>query len=189
MSAALAVVDWISNLIGYAAVRDFAPREQDGETRVPGFRCYSQVDSYSCGAVAGFQVVKTFYPEAVFGEFYESCRTTGEGTNMIFLMVALDQHGVDFSPEWHLSPAAIRKAIQNGHPVIVSIKNIGSENEHLAVIYGYRKGGFLLSANGLPWVGRHWISEAKFRKIWAPKGNGIICWPKGQRTRKRKVSK
>ncbi len=70
IEASLAAADLVSDLIGYAAVRDWTPTSRRGE-RLIDLVSYTQLNSFACGAVAGFQVVKSIYSGAEFADFYE----------------------------------------------------------------------------------------------------------------------
>ena len=57
---------------------------------VPG---YAQLDGYSCGATAGWAVVKTFHPQASFRSFYHACNPSLDGTTDARVIRALRCHG------------------------------------------------------------------------------------------------
>jgi len=63
------LVDGIFDLTNYAAVREWTPSPGENEF-ILDLKAYTQVNSFACGATAGFSVVKTLFPGSRFEEFY-----------------------------------------------------------------------------------------------------------------------
>jgi len=61
---------WPASLRAVPDLTDDYIYENEHKLAVPG---YSQVDPYSCGATAGWAVVKTYHPKASFRNFYKNC--------------------------------------------------------------------------------------------------------------------
>ena len=159
-------LDWFSNLIGYAAVIDWKPAYREGESRLD-LPVYAQIDTYSCGAVAGFQVAKYFHQTAVFSEFYACTSPSPDhGTSTKQLIEALGQYGIRCSRPRRPSLKGIRAAIDAERPVIITIQNTGSDNMHWVTVYGYGDGYMLMATNGLPFFNNHRVDNRKFMQLW-----------------------
>lgn len=57
------------------------------------------------------------------------------------------------------------------------IRNPGADSRHWVVVYGYRRipDQVYLANNGLPFFTRNRVPWSVFRKLWEPKGNGLVC--------------
>lgn len=131
------------------------PSTQEGESLdIPGF---SQLDSYSCGAVAGWMVLKALQPDASFKDFYLLCSPTPEdGLGDRALLKALRASGVGISTKpGGMTFEGIKKAIGNGFPIITIVDRPGTENAHWVVIYGYRQKPKLVYLAGNNFLGIH----------------------------------
>lgn len=141
-----------------------APPEHEGRVLVVP-RVF-QADSFSCGAIAGWTVIKAIYPERGRAEhvaFYGDCNPHPDrGTPTTRLVKALRAHGVRVSlKRTKATFEEIRKAIDSGAPVIACIEKPRIEDLHWVTIFGYRKGPkrngggkwVYLSNNGLPIFG------------------------------------
>lgn len=152
----------------------------DSETKlaVPFF---CQTDWYSCGAVAGWSVLKYLRPGASFPAFYRDTNPLPLlGTTEGKLVHALRRHGVGVSIRRRLSFAGIHAAIERGHPVIVGIGHEFEDGDHWVVVYGTgRRPQRVFVCNWLrPGRSRQELSWAEFRALWNPRGRGLICWGK-----------
>jgi hypothetical protein len=124
-----------------------------------------QADFFSCGAIAGWTVLKAIYPEKGRSEhiaFYESCNPSPEdGTPTPQLVKALRAHEVRVSVKRKKATfAEIKKAMDAGAPIIACIDTPQKDGYHWVTIYGYRqtskKGGdkwVYVSNNGWPIIG------------------------------------
>jgi hypothetical protein len=113
------------------------PSAEEGESlAIPS---YSQADSYSCGAIAGWMVLEALQPDAKFKDFYRLCSPTPEnGLNDRELVKALRASGVGISTKKNgMTFADIKKTIGDGFPIITVVDCPGTENAHWVVIYGY----------------------------------------------------
>lgn len=169
------VIDGVTTLTGYAATREWTPSPRPGE-HILDLKAYTQVNSFCCGAVAGFMVVKSLYSTAVFGRFYDLVKPDKElGSSPRDLRRALRQSGVCVkSPR--LTYEALLIQIREGRPAIVVIRNPSAENRHYVVAYGFGNGRILLASNGVPWVHRKWYGREEFTSMWDPRGNAMVCW-------------
>jgi len=175
IEASLAAADLVSDLIGYAAVRDWTATSRRGE-RLLDLVSYTQLNSFACGAVAGFQVVKSIYSGAEFADFYEAIKPDPiRGTPASALIRGLRRFGVAVTPRRNLTTANLRRCIRGGNYVIVCIQNPGADHHHWVVAHGYARSHLLLAGNGVPWFHRRRIAWERFESIWRPYGNGLIC--------------
>lgn len=143
---------------------------------------YSQNDWYSCGATAGWAVVKTFHPKANWKAFYQAVNPLPmEGTTTGKLLRALRQFGIGVSIRETLSFADIAQAIESGFPLIVGIRHQDPVSDHWIVIYGIgRKPQRIFACNQIyAWSrSRAELSWDEFRRLWNPRGHGFLCWGK-----------
>ncbi len=173
--------DWISNLTGYAAIPDWCPGPRPGEC-VLDLKGYAQVDSYSCGVIAGFQVVKSFYPKMKFEDFYGEVNPDPEtGTSRRKLKKALRRFAVNTRACHQLNRKSLCRYLRDGFPVIVVIRNIGAEARHWVTLRGYGPQDVLITNNGLPLLPSSYrMPWSVFNQIWNPKGHGLVCRGNGQ---------
>ncbi len=102
-------------------------------------RGYNQFDSYSCGAVAGYMILKAFKPKASFAEFYQRCSPSPEnGLSETRLVQALRRSGVGLGKRAKgMSFEEIRNAIGQGFPILSVLDCPGEDCAHWVVVYGY----------------------------------------------------
>ncbi|SRR6266571_2869913 len=170
------ILDWASEKTGYAAVRDWTTIPRQGEV-VVYLPAYTQVDSFSCGAVAGFQVVKSIYPGAEFSDFYAEVNSDpGNGIRIRQLVRALRRFGVVVRSHNRMTPPQLCRCLEQGKLVVVTIQNPGSDHLHVGVVHGYSETHVMLSNNGVSWLPfRRRITWECFEQIWNPYGNGLVC--------------
>lgn len=142
-----------------------------GEKTLP-ISGYRQLDSYSCGFVAGLMVLHLFQPNADGEEFYQDVEGDEDGTTTAQLRRALKQWGVRTSHRQRLNRRSIVSCIDNGNPVIIGVKKPPSD--HWVVIYGYGPDYLFMAGDGLPWMSKK-ISMRRFMHYWSPRGSGIVC--------------
>jgi len=172
---------WPASLRAVPDLTDDYIYENEHKLAVPG---YSQLDPYSCGATAGWAVVKTYHPKASFRTFYKNCNPLPfEGTTEGKLVRALRRNGVAVSLRSNLNYARIREAIEGGFPVITTVSYENADADHWIVIYGVGwqpRRVFLCNQvlQGWPGFGRDELSWPEFRSLWSPAGRGLVCWGK-----------
>ena len=121
---------------------------------------------------------RCLHPALGFGAVYEAVDPlphSGAGTRRV--AQGLRQCGLRVAVRDDLTFARLAHCINQDSPVLVCIHNPGSENRHWVVVYGYARkpDQVYLASNGLPWLTRNRVDRAQFEKIWAPKGNGLVC--------------
>jgi hypothetical protein len=170
----------------------FGPRVRippEGEGVCLDVPCCTQTDFFSCGAVAGWAVIKAIYPErgrAEHAEFYDRCRPDPEeGTPPNRLVNALRSSGVRVTVR-RKKPVfkTLKKALDSGFPVIACIDRPGTMEAHWVVVYGYREvpanvgGGqwLFLHNNWRPFVGSEEDTVMPFTRFEALQiGEHLIC--------------
>lgn len=145
---------------------------------VPGYR---QVESYTCGFVAGLMVLHTFRPKASIDRFYHAVNPThSHGTSTRKVVNALRGFGVGVSIRKDLNFAGIREQIDSGFPIITCVRTKDEDVDHWVVLYGYRRNPnkVFIAANGLPYFGRREYTVKEYRTLVRPLGFGLVCWGK-----------
>ena len=107
----------------------------------------------SCGAVAGFSVVKTFHPDADFGEFYDSINPDPEtGTSDLLLIKSLRKFGIKCGWSNEIPNFRYIRTCIDGKALLLAGIYLGDDIHHWVVIYGYGinpgKSVFLASCSG-----------------------------------------
>jgi hypothetical protein len=150
---------------------------------MPGYR---QLESYTCGFVAGLMVLHTFHPEKSIKRFFNVVASDTEyGTQPHRLVKSLRACGVGVSERGDLNFAAICDMIEEGFPIITLVRTGSPDVVHWVVIYGYgtKPNRVFIAGDGLPLVG-HLLGHKQAlwpefaRKKWAEKGFGLVCWGK-----------
>lgn len=161
---------------------DYINGRNEYKLAVPG---YSQLDPYSCGATAGWAVVKTFHSRGVsFRRFYQDCKPLPlEGTTEKMLVKSLRRNGIGVSFRTDLNYVGIRAAIEAGFPIIATVGHEYSDGAHWIVIYGIGwrpKRVFLCNQVNCGWPGfsRDELTWEDFRGLRNPRGRGLVCWGK-----------
>lgn len=176
------VVDWQADHGGprvWGQWLDHPDEHEDALTLdLKGFR---QLESYTCGAVAGLMVLLTFKPRASQKRFFKRANPDREyGTSNSRLVKALRQSGIGVSERDDLTFEDIADLINQGFPIIITVKTKDREVDHWVVIYGIARkpravfiageGFHLFRSRRTPW--------AEFRRRWSPQGSGLVCWGK-----------
>lgn len=176
-----AMLDILADKTGICVIRDrlIHPGSADVITLdIPGYR---QVESYTCGFVAGLMVLHTFHPEARVDRFYKAVAPTRRwGASTRKVANALRRSGVGVSVRADLSFQKIAVAIDKGYPIITVIRTSDPDVHHWVVIYGYGKNPdrVFIAANGLPYFARREYPIGEYKKLALAKGFGLVCWGK-----------
>ena len=182
----MSLADLISKITGVICVPDRLAHPSGAVTL--DLTGYSQVDDFSCGAVAGWAVVEAFDARRGFRRFYERCGSTlARGTSTPRLARALSESGVGVKHLRHrISFARLCRAIDDGFPVICSVDHDKRDDSaHWLVIYGYQTRPARLFAAGNGWMylfgaslfGEHVIPRRMFERMRLT--GALICWGKG----------
>lgn len=172
-------LDWFSKLTGVHAIRSSLPMSQSDDEVTLDIAGYRQTDTFSCGASAGYTIVKTFHPEVDFDDFFTALRPDPErGVSVSMLLRALKKFKVGTSIKDYMSFREIAKAIDSGYPVIVG-RLTEHGQDHWSVIYGYGNNPqrvFLVNRSGNPLLPpiMGWTEfQSSFRAVGGP---AIKCW-------------
>ncbi len=183
----MSFADLISKITGIVCVPDRLAHPRDAVTL--DLTGYSQVDDFSCGAVAGWAVVEAFDARRSFRRFYERCGSaTARGTTTPRLARALSESGVGVQHLRHrISFARLCRAIDEGFPVICGVDHDKRDDTaHWLVVYGYqaRPARVLVAGNG--WMhlfgkslfGDHILSRRLFERMRIT--GALVCGGKGR---------
>jgi len=173
-----AVVDRISDLTGFAAVRvPLQKASRDGEVTLD-LTGYRQVNTYACGAIAAAMVVKFLRPQMSFERIHAAVDPTQEsGAGAMRVVRALRSLGISVSRKANLTFDSICTATDTGHPVMVWVKTDDAHTDHWVVIYGYGRQPKLVfvAGQGWPLIHKQRVAWAEFRRQWASPGAGLVC--------------
>lgn len=171
----------LSSLLPSWAVPDVLPEfvgKREVKLAVPAF---AQTDAYSCGAVAAFSVVRTFRMDVSFQEVWAVARPSERwGMSAQRVAQTLRRFQIGVAERTCLTARELRQSINDGYPIVVSIRNHGSSHGHWVVVYGYgnRPSHICICGQARPGFSRQRLVWREFRQIWDPPGNGLICWGK-----------
>ena len=175
------VCDAFAERTGIVLVRDRLPRGSGAADEIvldiPGYR---QVDTFSCGAIAGLMVLHHFKPRASIDRFYRLADPHGRwGTSTRKVTTALRRHGISVGIRESLEFEDLWDALAAGRPIIACVSSRWSDDNHWLVIYGVgkRPRRVFVAGVGIPhWPAGKVLPWGEFRRMWAPEGNGLVCW-------------
>jgi len=173
-----------SRVLGRKAIRTWAaPASRPGDVTLPVVN-YKQLDDYSCAAVAGFSVVKTFHPGADFREFYDSIDPDPEsGASDWRLVRSLRKFGIKCGWLDEIPSFKYIRACIDGKALILAGIHLGDDVHHWVTIYGYGinpgKSVFLASCSGFFRPNR--VRWEDFRKAHVQSIGAIRCIPRCRR--------
>ncbi len=150
---------------------------------IPGYR---QIESYTCGFVAGAMILHTFHPGASLKKFFDQCRPDRDtGLQQNRLVRSLRTNGIGVGERHNLDFESIAATLDEGYPIITLTKTSRSDEVHWVVIYGYgrKPNRVFIAGEGLPLInnltGQKEIPWSRFsRSKWAERGYGLVCWGK-----------
>ncbi len=183
----MSLADLISKITGVICVPDRLAHPCGAVTL--DFTGYSQVDDFSCGAVAGWAVVEAFDARRSFRRFYKNCAATpARGTSTPRLAQALSESGVGIKHLRHrISFARLCRAIDDGFPVICCVDHDKRDDtSHWLVVYGYQTRPARVFAAGNGWMhlfgaslfGEHILPRRLFERMRIT--GALICSGKGR---------
>lgn len=174
-------LDTIPKALGIQKIPALLPDRAAADELKLALPSYSQTDTYSCGAIAGWSVVEFLQTQRDFARFYRDCSPSVElGTSTTRLTGALWQHAINVRNHKDLSFTAIKKSISEGKPILVGIAAGALFDEdagHWVVIYGYgaNPNRVFISGRTIPGFSRQEMSWRDFKSAWSPVGNGLVC--------------
>lgn len=102
-------------------------------TVLPDFPRSIQLDFYSCGAKSTYMILKYFGKNCTHESVERQLGTTSDGTSPSDIKRVLKKYGLKVQVNAKMTFRDIRKAINNGSPVLVSV----NDGWHYSVVYGY----------------------------------------------------
>ena len=179
----MSIANLISKVTGVVCVPDRLAHPSDAVTL--DLSGYSQIDDFSCGAVAGWIVLEAFDRRRSFRKFYDCCSPKNPGgTSTPRLAHALRENcrGVQLLRH-RISFARLCRAIDDGFPVICCVDHDKRDDfSHWLVAYGYqqRPARVLVAGNGwlhllgVSLMGEHVMSRRRFERMRVT--GALICW-------------
>lgn len=161
--------------------REFLSRARSSDDTVLNIPGYRQTKSYTCGFVSGLMVLHYLQLKIPAQSFYSVCEAHDDwGMSTKKVATALRQFDVAVSIKKYLNFDEIASSIEEGKPIITSIKRHG-QIQHWIVIYGVnRKTKEVFIAGD-----KFWFSVFKTIHKWnsfrhrLPTGvDFLICWKK-----------
>jgi len=180
-------LDNLSSLTGWRIVPEPLAHPDDPNVCTLDIPGYKQIESYTCGYLAGAMIVHAFHPRRSLNQLLKQCAPDYEtGVQTTTLVRALRASGIGVAVRENMTFADICKAIGSGYPVITLTKTPRADEVHWVVIYGYGKApNRLFIAGDDKWnfigtlLGRKEVRWSDFqRSIWGQRGFGLICWGK-----------
>ena len=177
------VLDRLSDLTGYAAIRvPLRKAGRPGEVTLD-LTGYRQINTYCCGAVASAMIVKYLRPQVSFERIHAAVNPLPEtGAGNLRVTRALRSLGIKVSRSTRLTFAGLCAAIDAGHPVLLCVKTDDLSVDHWVVVYGYgrRPNLVFVAGNGPLLIARQRMSWRNFRQQWSPPGMGWVCSKAGR---------
>lgn len=180
------LLDLYSHYTGHRVVSDPLDHYGYGEVHTLAMTGYRQLESYTCGVVAGAMVLHTFHPRRSLEKFFELCDADyDQGLDTKPLIRSLRASGVGVKEHKDLTFAKIVNSLDNGYPIITLVKTSDPKVDHWVVLYGYGKNPdrLFLAGEGVPLVDnilggkeRYWQNFSSME--WAEQGFGLQCWGK-----------
>jgi hypothetical protein len=141
---------------------------------VPGYR---QIQSYTCGYVAGMMVLHTFKPRASDVRFWNKCRPDpDEGMSQGKLVRALRSSGVKVGERKRFTHEDLHAAISAGKPVITTVTL--PTTDHWIVVYGVGVSPkrVFIAGNGMPWLKKNKVMTwGEFVRMKGGVDGGLVC--------------
>jgi hypothetical protein len=170
----MSIANLISKVTGVVCVPDRLAHPSDAVTL--DLSGYSQIDDFSCGAVAGWIVLEAFDRRRSFRKFYDCCSPTDlGGTPTHRLAHALRENGLGVQYLRHrISFARLCRAIDDGFPVICCVDHDKRDDtSHWLVAYGYQERPAKVFVAGNGWLhflgfslhGEHVLSRRRFERM------------------------
>ncbi|MEN9677412.1 MAG: hypothetical protein RIS76_3308 [Verrucomicrobiota bacterium] len=191
----MSIANLISKVTGVVCVPDRLAHPRDAVTL--DLSGYSQIDDFSCGAVAGWIVLEAFDRRRSFRKFYDCCSPKNpSGTSTPRLAHALCENGLGVQHLRHrISFARLCRAIDDGLPVICCVDHDKRDDHaHWLVVYGYQErparvfvaGNGWLHLLGFSLMGEHVISRRRFERMRVT--GALICWGQGRGSIRRGIA-
>jgi len=174
------IVDTITEWLGVKAMPSILHPPYEGDVVILDVPSYSQTDEYSCGAIAAWSIVETFYPKVDFWKFYTTVNPDpDEGIGPRGIVSALRKFKIGTHARRRLKWEDIKEIIDDGCPMLVGTgREIFEFGDHWNVLYGYGKRPDRVFLGNVPGLLRNQevMSFKKFSREWNPCGEAIVCW-------------
>ena len=176
--------------VGIHALPAMLKRPDPDEGNDVGLSAYAQVDDFACGYIAAMSVAHTLQPPPTplqklvsAHDLWIALKPNEKiGVSQTGLVRCLRDLGICAGVRRNLTLGAIRSLIDEGCPVITTVRTADPAEDHWTVIHGYslNPSKVYLSntaiVKGLAQV-QPWPDFS--RRLWSDRGYGIVCRGKG----------
>ncbi len=136
---------------------------------------YQQQDDHSCGFVAALTLSRHFDPTIPAPVVLKAVRPTkSAGVNEVQLAKALQEVGVATTYKTDLTISKLRKCVENGIPVLISVYPEAWSSDHWTIVQGFDNEKVYLTNHKS-------MSIAEFKKQWYVPGEGYLCKPNAKK--------
>jgi hypothetical protein len=177
-------LDAFSSWTGLKAIPALLPLSPDEDAVLLDVPSFSQVDTFSCGAIAGWSIVETFRPRANFWRFYQAVRPEpGVGVGPRRVLAALKKFRIGTHLRYKMDWKDIRATIDKGFPMLIGTgkEDPDAQGDHWSTLVGYANHPRRVFLGNQPGLLRNQVCVewAEFRnEWWNPRGAAIVCWGK-----------
>ncbi len=156
------VIDYTINIIKF-----FEERIRSAIV-IRGMRRSIQMDNFSCGAHCTYMIVNYYNKKMSLGKIIKQLRTDENGTSEKAIFSLFKKKGLSVYEKWNASRKDIKKAVDNGFPILISM-----HQDHWSIIYGYTKTGIFILDPSLGYIFNEW-NWKEFLKVWDDRWIAVV---------------
>ena len=135
---------------------------------IRGIKRSIQMDNYSCGAHCTYMIVNYYNRKMSLGKIIKQLKTDEKGTSEKSIFDLLKKNGLTVKENWNASRRDIKKAVDNGSPILISMYKY-----HWSIIYGYTRTGIFILDSSLGFILNEW-NWKEFLKVWDDRWIAIV---------------
>lgn len=135
---------------------------------IRGMKRSIQLDNYSCGAHCTYMIVNYYNKKISLGKIIKQLKTDENGTSEKSIFGLFRKNGLTVKENWKASRRDIKKAVDNGFPILISMYKL-----HWSIIYGYTRMGIFILDPSLGYIFNEW-NWKEFLKVWDDRWIAIV---------------